>query len=321
MSRIAVIGGGIAGLIAAEVFRSAGNTVVLVEKNALGGDFLNGSQKCIRKTHNMIDLLNRLEIPWSDHTIRSGILLRGNVVTFPDSFEDIPVHEISRIHADYYRKTRGISISEFGQKSMNEPGTGKNDRRALRCDPSTLVKALGARANVAKVEIEKITEDAIFTTDKRAMTFDYCIITMPLWAANKLVDWYVPEAVAVAQNVLRVLPKVDPFVRWDSIYTPYTPGNAIHRINVFESCWDCEYNGPFDESYARALDDICTLFPSGFRIQRVFSNLKGHLFPLSENAQWPENVVPLGPFAKWDIKSTADSCLEESKKLAVRWGM
>jgi len=155
--------------------------------------------------------------------------------------------------------------------------------------------------------------------------FHFAVVTLPLWIARRMVSWYVPEAYAMKLNIVMAEPLRDPFARWDYVYTPYTPAGLIHRVSpVGEEC-HCEFNGDWGEHDSaindRVASDLNFLFPSGWVINDVKRGLNGHLLPMSERPVWPDNIKPLGRFARWDPRATTDITLREAHKLAQGWGM
>jgi hypothetical protein len=323
MERVVIVGGGMSGLIAAHVASScAGVQAVILEPRALGGDFLMGGLKYIHKTAAMTKLMDSLGVVWADYTVKGGILLRGEVHDYPACLDKMAPDEAARIQADHYRKTRRMDIGTFGAKSMNDPGSGKSDRRALRCDPEELVDVLARKAQVIKQGVQRIEakNNRVQIADGSWHHFHKCIVTIPLWVVHHMADFYVPEAMAMALNIVRFAPKRDPFVKWDYVYTPYTPGDAVHRLSAHEGGWDAEVNGEWEKVEARALDDLGSLFPEGFRITQLAKGLKGHLLDLPEPVRWPENIAPMGRFARWDPRATTDTTLDDMWKQAARWG-
>jgi hypothetical protein len=318
--RVVIVGGGMSGLVAAWVFMEHGQSPVVLEPKAPGGDFLMGGLKYIHKTHPMMDMLDGLEVTWDEYTVSGGILLRGAVLPFPDCLDGMAPDESARIQADHFRKTRRMDIGSFGSRSMNDPGSGKSDRRALRCDPQALVNALVAETEVVKTGVQRIERNRVQLTDGSWMPFDKLVVTIPLWVAHQICDWYLPEGMAMLLNIVRVAPWKDPFAKWDYVYTPYTPGDAIHRLSAVEGGWDAEVNGEWDSMENKTMDDLASLFPAGFRVVNTVKGIKGHLLELPEAPKWPDHIAPLGRFAKWDPRATTDVTLDDAVKLATRWG-
>lgn len=322
MERVVIIGGGMSGLIAAHVANKHANVqTVILEPRNLGGDFLAGGLKYIHKTAPMIKLLDGLDIPWADYTVKGGILLRGEVHDYPDCLDAMSKDEAARVQADHYRKTRRMEIGSFGSRSMNDPGSGKSDQRALRCDPRALVDELARKVRVVKAGVQRIEAktNRVQLNDGSWHPFDKLIVTIPLWVVHHIADFYVPEGLAMALNIVRFAPKKDPFTKWDYVYTPYTPGDAVHRLSAHEGGWDAEVNGDWDVMEPKAMDDLAAMFPAGFRIQTIAKGLKGHLLSLPDPVRWPDNIAPLGRFARWDPRDTTDATLEHMFAHAKRW--
>lgn len=321
--RVVIVGGGMSGLVASWAFQEHGQDPVILEPQpVLGGDFLAGGLKYIHKTASMMAMLDFHDVPYADYTINGAIYLKGKVEPYPAHIDTLDPEQSATIQADHYRKTRRMEIGSFGAKSMNDPGSGKSDRRALRCDPKELIDALAAVARVQKAGVRAIESKTsrIQLGDGTWMEYDKLVLTIPLWVIARMCDWFVPEGMALALNIIRVQPKRDPFAKWDYVYTPYTPGDAIHRISAAEGGWDCEVNGDWSKIEAKAMDDLAALFPAGFTIANIKTGLKGHLIELPEPVRWPENVAPLGRFAKWDPRATTDVTLDDAFRLATRWG-
>ncbi len=320
--RIVIIGGGVSGLVAAWVFQRMGKRSVVLEPGSLGGDFLRGGLKYIHKTNSMVEMFDGLGLAWSDYTVRGGALLRGKVEPWPHCLDSMGEDEASRIQSDHYRKTRRAEPKEFGEKSMNDPSARKGARRAIRCDFHAMVKALAARTRVIPHAVTKINskEGLVQLTDGNSYWYDKLVVTIPMWITRTIADFWVPEGVAMKLNLAQVSPKRHTYAKWDYVYTPYTPGDCIHRLSPYEDGYTMEFNGELTDIIHRKLfQDLAFLLPDGYLLNRVIPNLKGHLLPLPEKPDWPDNVAPLGRFATWNPRATTDVTLREATKLAARW--
>jgi hypothetical protein len=184
-----------------------------------------------------------------------------------------------------------------------------------------MVKRLGAQTNVLKRGLQSIDSknNVITLSDGTQCPYDKLVTTLPLWITRHQADFYVPEGVAIRLNLVQVSPKRQTFARWDYVYTPYTPANAIHRLSPSDGGYTVEANGDWDKIQHAILDDLGFLFPDGFAVERSIPNLKGHLLPLGEKPAWPDNIAPLGRFAKWDPRATTDITLRDASALAQRW--
>lgn len=317
MEKLIIIGGGIAGLVSGYVFSKVdGVQVRLFEPGRLGGEFLAGGLKYVRKTSRTSSMLDDLEVSYSPYIVKGGLLLRGRVLPYPACLRDMPTEQAERIRADHYRKTRKAEPTTWAAKSMNDPHeTGS--RRALQCDFKHMARALAERVEVIEKTVASIGKDMVTMTDGTCAKFDALISTIPLWILRRMVHFDVPNCVAMKLNIVFVAPRRNPYVRWDYIYTPYTPESTIHRISPCSVGYAAEINGELDMN--RAMGDLGFLFQDGFHVDKVRAEMKGHLLPLDTPTDWPENMAPIGRFSEWNPRATMDVCLERAYELAERW--
>lgn len=315
--RVVVIGGGMSGLIASYVMRRLRTQVLVIEPAELGGEFLAGGLKYIHHTLGMIHLCDELGVTYSDYAIQGGIMLRGEVHPYPKHLQTMPRAEASRIRADHYRKTRRTEAdAESSATAMNDPAAMK-PRKAIRAHFPEMIRALATGLLTMRTGVSGIQSGALNTTSGVLVPFDFCIVTIPLWAVRRLAQFYVPEGVAMKLNVVQVNPVRDRYVRWDYVYTPYTPADAVHRFSPSGNGYSVEINGSLDR--LRMQSDLNFIFADGWTIEKLNEGLKGHLLPLQTEPEWPNNIAPLGRFATWNPRSTMDVVLDEANDLAERW--
>ncbi len=319
---LVIVGGGVSGLVASYVFQKYGKKSVILEPREPGGDFLLGGLKYIHATDAMGQMFDDLELPWSCYNINGGIMLRGVVQPYPKCFTQMEEDEARRIQADHFRKTRRTEPGKFGSKAMNDPAAARASRRAIRCDFKDMVEKLVDRAVVSKVGIQAIDSkrNAVHLTNNEWVEYDKLILTIPLWVIRQMCDFYVPQGMAMSLNLIQITPRRDRYARWDYVYTPYTPGDAIHRFSPHGAGYTVEVNGEWNRQEHAAMDDLGFIFGDGFVVEEVKSGAKGHLLELQERPAWPNNVFPLGRFAKWDPRATTDATLDDAHKLAKGWG-
>jgi hypothetical protein len=228
--------------------------------------------------------------------------------------------EALRVQADHYRKTRRAEPGINAKKAMNDPAAVK-PRAALRTPFEDMVKLLAASANkhgcILDQGVVAVGTRMVFTSKSQSLPYDYLVSTIPLWAMMRITPWKTPHGLAMNLNVIDVVPNKDEYSRWDYVYTPYTPAGAVHRISPNEAGYSVEGNGELDE--VKLAEDLNFIFKGGWHIMKIQTGLKGHLLPLEESIDWPDNVAPLGRFAKWDSRATMDVTLEDAFKLGVKW--
>lgn len=317
MKKVVIAGGGISGLICAYVFSKYRNVeTVVLEPGRIGGEFIAGGLKYIHRTDAMVRMLIDLDLIFSNYVTRGGILLRGNVFPYPKCLRDMEPDEAKRIQDDHYRKTRLAEPGKHSARAMNDPSSTK-PRKALRTDFESMIQALALPVNFIRLPLKKVKDHVVILGDGRIIPYDYLVLTIPLWVIRKCVDWYVPHGVAMKLNIINMAPRRDKYAKWDYVYTPYTPEDAVHRFSIQDAGYAVEVNGELDEN--RVAGDLNFIFNSGWWIKNIQSNLKGHLLPLKQQAKWPQNVAPIGRFAQWDSRITADVTLNDSVELAKRW--
>lgn len=340
MKRMVIVGGGISGLIASWVFTQVrGLSVTVVEPGKPGGDFMSGGLKYIHKTDEMEELLRDLGVSYANYSVQGGILLHGKVEPHPGCFKGMEKDRALRIQHDHYRKTRKLEPDAFAARSMNDP-EANGPRRALRCDMARVLRELIQRAPITKAGAVAIEPHKLIVnngTEDSPLPYDYLLTTLPLWVTKKMA-WFgeeLPIGMAVKLNLLMVEPpqKGDDYAQWDYVYTPYTPENLIHRISPRDGGYTLEFNGdwpaPSPEAVApdqiRQVNDRITselnfLFKDGWALSDAKKGLNGHLLPLPNRIDWPQNVRAIGRFAQWDPRATSDVVLATCLKLAAEWG-
>jgi len=317
MKRVVIVGGGISGLICSYVFRKRKDVrTTILEPNRIGGEFIAGGLKYIHRTDAMASMLIDLGLIFSNYVTRGGILLRGKVLPYPKCLRSMETEEARRIQDDHYRKTRLAEPGKHSARAMNDPASTK-PRKALRTDFVSLIESLAAGNEFIRLPLKSVMRHAVILGDGRLIPYDYLVMTIPLWAIRRCVDWYVPHGIAMKLNIVNMAPRRDRFAKWDYVYTPYTPENAVHRFSIQDAGYAVEVNGELDMD--RVAGDLNFIFSSGWAIRNIQRDLKGHLLPLKEKTEWPSNVAPIGRFAQWDSRITADVTLEDAEKLARRW--
>ena len=319
MKRVLIIGGGISGLLANHVFKTyyRGLEVSVMEPGKPGGEFTAGGLKYIHRTDNIAAVMGDLGMVTSNHNIRGGILLHGKVEPYPRCLSDMEPDRAARIRADHYRKTRRQEPGDFAARSMNDP-EDVGVRRALRCDSHELIDKLVARASFVKARLDQIQPGFVTTTGGNSHKYDFLVLTIPLWIIRASAHFHVPEGHAMRLNVANVEVIRDPYAKWDYVYTPYTPADSIHRISPSGGGYQCEVNGMMNRD--KLVSDLNFIFKDGWAIESMREGMKGHLLPLAERPEWPDNVAPIGRFAKWDPRSTADVAVDDAHSLAESWG-
>lgn len=316
--RVVIVGGGISGLLINYVMSKCSDVeCTLLEPGPLGGEFLSGGLKYIHRTDEFANMLDELDIVWSDYAVRGGIMLHGNVEHYPRHLQTMDKSRADRIRYDHFKKTRRIEPGTFGAKAMNDP---ESDRaKAIRCDFQELISKLGALANVKASRLDRIEPKFVTSNGGATYWYDYLFLTIPLWVIQSAAYFQVPSAAALRLNICQVEPLKDHYSKWDYVYTPYTPADAIHRISSHEGGYSCEVNGQFD--LTSFLSDLSFLFPEGWTIKALKEGLKGHLLPLPSPLALPGNIATIGRFASWDPRSTSDVVLSEAQTAAKNWGL
>jgi hypothetical protein len=327
MKRVVIIGGGIDGLIASWVFSQVrGLEVKVLEPNRPGTDVVAGS-RYIHRTDPMADMLGDLGVVYTNYAVAGGIMLHGKIEHHPASLLTMDKERAIRIQRDYYRKTRRLepADSSAAGRAMNDP-EAVGARKALRCDSFSLLRRLVARAPIVQDGVSIFENHCIRGLSGRHHSFDFCVVTSPLWQFNKLSNFELPEAMAAKLNRVEVDQlHTDQFAKWDYIYTPYTPEDLIHRVTQRDGGYTVEFSGQWqeeeDDTSLRLTNELNHLFPEGWALNGITREASGHLLPLPFRPVWPEHVRPIGRYAAWESRATPDFVLASVYRLAREWGL
>jgi hypothetical protein len=288
--RVCISGGDVVGLIAAHLCRARGHSVVLVERSlTLGQCAYLPTFKFLERSHEVLTLLDGLGVVYGEYTLAVGLLEKGKVETCPRKVSDA-------VHHAHWRKTR-LTAMPVGAVGLADPEVASK-RYAVSFDWHDLVKRLSAGLTVAR-ELGALATSA-----------DLVLETLPLWESRLVRQEGACDAMAVALNLLPVRASKDRYLRWDVIYTPHTPGNAIHRLyHGEESGYVCEFSGVVSEDAVTS--DLNYLFPDGWHAEGAMATTYGKLVALQERPAWAPRVRPVGRMAQWDETVSATRVIRE----------
>lgn len=318
MDNLLIVGGGISGLLASYTFKQySGVRVSVMTSTDVGGEFGAGGLKYIHKTEEVLKAMKDLDIIHSSHNIRGGVLLQEKVEPYPSVLGRFEKPRALRIRRDLYLKTRHQEPEEFSTRSALDP-EDVGIRKAVRFEYQEFVSKLSKKSFFVKERMDLIHPGFVTTTSGNSYRYTHLVLTIPLWSLRNSAYFHIPEGHAVNLNVVNVQVVRDLYTKWDYVHTPYTPGNAIHRISPVDGGYQCEVNGVLDRF--SLISDLNFIFKHGWSIDSVTENLKGSLLPLSQRPEWPDNIAPIGRFATWDPKATPDVVIDDCRRLAEIWG-
>lgn len=297
--RVCISGGDVTGLVAAHVCRVLGHSVVLIEAGKLGAQAFDSSHKFLERSDEVCAMLDQLGVIYDEYTLNTGLLSHGVVTRCPRRVAPA-------VHHAHWKKTRLTALPAAGKLGkavgMNEPEVTSR-RYALSCDWHDLVKRLSAGLTVSRAHGAFVREA------------DLVLETRPLWEST--IAKGASDAMAVALTLVTVHAQRERYLRWDVVYTPHTPGDAIFRLYHGDDGYVCEFSGERDED--ALISDLNFLFPEGWKIEAV-SHGSGKLVALHDRPVWPHKAWPLGRLAQWDELSSFTRVIRETHALVERAG-
>jgi hypothetical protein len=316
MKKVVIIGGGVAGLLTAWVFRERGVFPVVVEADRPGGQFAEGGAKWFAKTKKVVDLLEALDIPFSEFAPRGGVLLQGHVRKYPQGLEALGMDRALNVQRQIWEKTRRVAPPRWKKRVLSD-SIRKRVKVSVRCYHPEIIRTLARETEFAWGEFAKAEPGKVHLVGGKTLDWDFLVFTIPTWDIAGKVWFDIAPAFATRLTLAFVSPLKDPFIPWDFIYTPFTPGNFVHRMVPFEDGWVVEATGGPDP--IRLESDLGFLFPDGFYIRWVKSDIKGHVVTSGERTKWPKEVAPVGRFAQGVDELRTSDILDVAVNLVDRW--
>jgi len=286
--KIVITGGDLPGLIANYIMKIAGHDVIVVEENEPGETISIPIFKYIEGTDEVRALLDDMDILYDDYPVRCGVMIKGSVVPCKKNITE-------SIHHAYWEKTRLTIDYRQDIKGITDPELHPN-RKSVTFYWKWFLEILLKNATIQPNMIRD---------------YDLHIATNPIWTYPE-VDCV--DAMAVKVNLIQVRAKRERYIKWDVVYTPFTPENTIHKIYHGEYTNICEFSGDIDED--KVFSDLNFLFPEGWYKDGDIFTTHGHLIPLQNDPVWPSNIVPIGRVAKWNDKVTIMNIIKDCINLA-----
>lgn len=309
MAAIGVIGAGFHGLVAASELKACGHEVMVLDVDQPAYDMLSPAFKFLEHTTDVTDFLDRLRVPaYTPYSVQVGLMRQGKVDHMRKSFS-------SEVFIADWRKTRLTAAPEHIPVSLEDPVVTWR-KRAITLDWLDLRRRLLDGCNFVRCT-NPVVEDSTIRFQASAFTFDAFVVAVPLWEVPRFFPgMLVPDAMATKLNFVEIETLRDKFVKWDVVYTPYTPCSTVHRIYKGPTGgFVCEFSGEPDLD--KLYSDLHFLFPDGWHGAEDVHSTDGHLMPMAEGPTWPSNMLAVGPHATWDGKSTITSTLRAAAAFGI----
>jgi len=335
---IVILGGGIAGLLGAYAMRHT-KPVIIEAGPHLGGNFLAGGLKYIHDTPEVRQLLRELELPFKAYKPRGALWWDGVDRKHPDFMASIDPLVRYQIQLKHWVKTRGTDLG-FRHDCMNDP---MGNHAALRCDHMELLKRLEQRVRAAGCEV-RLGSKVTFITERHvclnegmndlSIGYDVLVPTLPLGMIAKMAPWTeLPSSEATKLAIFEVESGIDIHPDWDYMYTP--EAKYITRLVQPEPhaiTAEVPWHLPQSDHTGREvgittmemMPDIMDILRDTFKIEGVCTSARlipGHLRPLERQPEWRSGWYPLGRFAQWDSRATADKVYARALSVAQNIGI
>ena len=343
---VLILGGGIAGLLGAYAFRRHKPTIIEAS-GKLGGNFTAGGLKYIHDTPDVRKLLKELDVSFEPYKPQGSILIDGHPCSHPETLAQMPALQRYQIQLKHWRKTRASSLG-FREDCMNDP---LGNHRALRCKHNQLLAKLEAAVRDAGCDVRLGSLVAgIGSVDPEfappgtravhlregigscSIAYDLLLPTLPLGLLGKLAPWAnLPTAEATKLAIFDIELPIHCRPSWDYMYTPEV--KWISRIAqpephtlMVEVPWYLPQSdavmGNQDPKGLKVLDtapEVLFILKAELGLEGVCTGARlipGHLRPLEGPLEWPINWYPLGRFAQWDSRATADKVYARALSIA-----
>ena len=327
---IVILGGGIAGLLGAYALRAYKPTIIEAS-GKLGGNFAAGGLKYIHDTPEVRQLLKELDLPFKPYKPVGAILLQKETLSHPETMAQMSTMERYRVQLLHWNKTRATSVG-LRDDCMNDP---LGSHQALQCDHLELLRRLECKVRDAGCDV-RLGSNIVSIGDsdglgmrcinlreglaELSIGYDTLVPTLSLGILDKLAPWArFPRAETTKLGIYQIELPIHLRPAWDYLYTPdiewisriaHTEAHTLmvevpwHQIQ-FEAA---ERNNPTPTMF-QVLPVIERILKEEVGLEGVCVDerfIPGHLRPLGESVFWPPGWFPLGRFAQWDSRATAD---------------
>lgn len=307
--KIAVVGGGISGLIASFYVNEILGVGVDIYSKDIGGEYLSGGLKYLHYTPYSKMLVHDLNIPYKLKKVIGAVYWRGQMYLHPEVFW----HSKSigkSIQEWYWKATRGTE-SDIDKTCMNDPWKYKNEIRF-------------GFEGMNGVLIDQLKRNVISNRINNYHSVDIDVILMNrIWDENDLVINTISFS-GVSDCAYKWLYTNEYIIEgteniwWDYLYMPQMFIHRISRSFTDNSVFNFETTESLNlDMVGTDVTKIIDWFQSKFSCKIVsrgseWKKIKGHVgkSKIEGNSSLPDNVFLLGRYAQQDSRMTVDKVVE-----------
>lgn len=312
-----ILGGGIAGMLAAYALRWQRDVVLLEAAPKLGGNYLAGGLKYLHGSPEMAELLDELNIVYTKREPIGAVRLIDGIHPHPEWIRTMAHLDADFIQMKHWIKTRGTDAGYKGD-CMNDP-LGEPEV-AFMCDLQEMMRRLVelvSRSTTVHLscKLSSIGSRAARSDDGTLFWYDHLVPTIPIGSISNLTPHLkLPQGKTSRLMILNVHASKP---EWDYMYTPL----ARHISRLSWSGRHVQAEVPLhdwqddNEKLKQFVDEANELVPDATMVE-IGPIIPGHLLPLPVQPSWPKNWHPLGRFAEWNSRATADKVLSRARRIS-----
>jgi hypothetical protein len=305
-----IIGTGISGQVASMVLRRFGHDVIAIGPDS--GDFFKGGLKYLHWSRHLYAAVVHYKIGHDFEQIQGGIFWKGKIHPYPEFMNRVRdrAETIQRLH---YEKTRGATEG-WTAKCMNDPG--KDHSKSLVIKPADLTRAAFAGIDVCTAMVDSVDlAGHTIRTKFDNFHFDVLFTSIHATAFGRLAGLDFPELRNGHIGLYQVDYSEPP--TWtgpDYIYTPAQ--KMVSRISHDKSTkhFCAEVPQPFGtndfDATSIVKDEVSHVLGREIGISKQ-GRIKGHIIEAGTGPEYPDCVIPIGRYASWNSRETADVVAEK----------
>lgn len=321
-----ILGTGVSGMVASLVLKTHGHKITAIGPDS--GDFFQGGLKYFQHSPALEFALREAGVPYVEEKVYGGIFWENQLHLYPGFLRDSENGELRLIiMMMHYLKSRG-TMDGFQPTCMNDPFHDRS--RSLVINPTRMAQAAWDDVQLIRDMVVEVDlaghqiwlENDLSVSGENLVEYDQLFTSLLAKAFEKLtqntqsretaVSCLFPDLKGGFVDLYRIGKPGDGFLwhpNYEYIYTPLQKMISRLSVDLNQNCSFVEVPRPHGCNFV----DISELVAEevrqvlGRELQISYTGtIKGHIVEIDKPLEYPDGVLPIGRYAAWSSRETAD---------------